>query len=126
MKEITTTKGAFLFVEKHDSCVYDLWNGILCVDETLTGIQNVEIISTTKDITEEYRMQIIEEHPYSEEYFEFAMMPLFLLYDRKQYKSKNKRFENGTESDELSLNSLIQANGLAINKNYLILKRTNG
>jgi hypothetical protein len=84
---------------------------------------NYNVISTTKDITEEQRLSIIEEHPHSAEYWKFAMMPLYLIYGKKQLIGKYTRFNNGTENDEKSLQSLIQANGLDVSKNYLLLQK---
>lgn len=82
-----------------------------------------EIISITKDITEEQRFQIIDEHPNSEEYWKFAMMPLFIIYAIKQLIGKHTKFKNGTENDELSFQSLLTSLRLNINNNYLILKK---
>jgi hypothetical protein len=147
MKEINLQDKTYLFVEVPDNAKnFELlnkgfnrssallnicWNNeekcIPYIDENnpfkLYEETDFKIISTTKDITEEQRLSIIEEHPHSAEYWEFAMMPLYLIYGKKQYKQKSKMFDNGTENDGKSLQSLIQAQGLDINKNYLILKK---
>jgi len=134
MKEIQVKDKTYLFIEVPDDAtdfkieidflIYrdsktSNWN-----EGTPTSIpENCKIISTTKDITEEQRLSIIEEHPHSAKYWEFAMMPLYLIYGKKQLIGKYTRFNNGTENDEKSLQSLIQANGLDVNKNYLILQK---
>jgi hypothetical protein len=68
-----------------------------------------EIISTTKDITEEQAESIVDkENSLGEEY----------------YKDYNFTQKSGTYfTAKESLQSLIQANGLDVNKNYLILKK---
>jgi len=134
MKEIQVKDKTYLFLEipfdaKNFKFNEDNFTKIIMF-ETQNNIDSVEIykekyqiISTTKDITEEQRLSIIEEHPHSAKYWEFAMMPLYLIYGKKQLIGKYTRFNNGTENDEKSLQSLIQANGLDVNKNYLILQK---
>jgi hypothetical protein len=74
------------------NCSYDLYG---------------EIISTTKDITEEQAGSIVEiKRNEIDKYYE-------------NYDNAILLFETAKES----LQSLIQANGLDVNKNYLILKK---
>lgn len=77
-------------------------------------------IYSAKDITEEQRLNLIDKHPFSEEYCQFSLMPLFLIYDKKQLTGKYTKFKNGTEDSELSFKSLIKTHKLDITKNYLI------
>jgi hypothetical protein len=68
-----------------------------------------------------------EEHPHSETYWMFAMMPLYLIHGMKQLIGKETRFKNGTESAEMSFASLLQAKGIfpdkLENKKILILEK---
>jgi hypothetical protein len=69
-----------------------------------------EVISTTKDITEEQAESIIEKvlgFGTKTQYKDYKLDANFSIY----FTAKE------------SLQSLIQANGLEINKNYLILKK---
>lgn len=127
--EITTNNGTFLFIEIPDDA-YDIYlNYIPSVGKPNCDIRykrsvkkdttiylspvfnfNLEIISTTKDITEEQSYIVIDS---SDDYGENDW-------------SYNKNYVTGDwllKSSKESLQSLIQANGLDINKNYLIVKK---
>jgi hypothetical protein len=140
MKEINLPSGNYLFVEVPDDAfdfktiyedkyttlyvklksildnnpfseieTFEDWHHQECILETSRslGIPELKIISTTKDITEEQAKGIVETLSlYGESRFK--------EYPHEQFPFK-KVFE--------SLQSLIQANGLDINKNYLILKK---
>lgn len=127
MKEITTNKGTFLFVEVPDDA-YDFRLGEIRAGSfveyktydkfpTKKIIINlkkvkVKIISTTKDITEEQAENIVD----------FSDYPNRRVY--QDYETKNEDWLDlgyFVETTKESLQSLIQANGLDVNKNYLIL-----
>jgi len=119
---IITSKGTFLFVEVPD----DVTNFIVeefhinrtrlsfvSEKEDLQYIINLygicSKIATTRDITEEQAESIVEFKPNRDSNYN--------LY--KNYNNNGFVFGSAKES----LQALIQANGLDINKNYLILKQ---
>jgi len=138
MKEINLPSGNYLFVEVpndatnfkivfEDSIKYysennslaDGNDGIACYvryrffDES----KNEDIIiSTTKDITEEQAESIVFHHVVSGTKYYSNYMP---------YKSQDFRdvIDNSFSTAKESLQSLIRANKLDVNKNYLILKK---
>ena len=131
MKEIKLQNNTYLFVEcEEDSHSHTLskykTHAVLHYKRTFTdgsewsnniGGANVilldfEIISTTKDITEEQAVSIVL-------YTDIESHKLFVGGLFKNYNSKHPSYYCKTAKE--SLQSLIQANGLDINKNYLIL-----
>lgn len=128
MKEITTNNGTFLFIEISDDA-YDIHvNYIPSIGKPNCDIRykrnvtkdttvylspffnfNVKIISTTKDITEKQTESIVE----------FVCGVNGIGY--RDYEIIT--MVNHKKTAKESLQSLIQANGLDINKNYLIIKR---
>ena len=76
--------------------------------EDVKDIVSYEIISTTKDITEEQAKSLVESQifPFRGTYYKDYTDPFMSLETAKE-----------------SLQSLIQANGLDLTKNYLILKK---
>jgi len=116
MKEIITNKGIFYFVEVSNHA-YDfifneddfskiiIFKTINCIDSVEINKEDLQIISTTKNITEEQAESIVQ-------YFD----KLYLYLD---YNGSVK----GKLTAKSSLQSLIQANGLSLEKNYLILKK---
>lgn len=149
MKEIIVNNKTYLFVEVLDKA-YDFKmrrnNQVIFllkdVINPLTGsekseiikipnvrfgllIKDLQIISTTKDITEEQCKNLVE----FIEFNEFEKYSTSHYYD---YTNTNKweYTESGSvvygfKTAKESLNSLIQANGLDINKNYIILLLNN-
>ena len=134
MKEIKLKNSTYLFVEvpckdikhfwlcdrnrslayneknEHESCTYtDLIPESYWLSQPKHSI-NYTIISTTKDITEEQAESIVErldnDNSYKDYELEITRVCEYILSTAKE-----------------SLQSLIQANGLDINKNYLILKK---
>jgi hypothetical protein len=123
MKEIQVKDKTYFFVEipiedrytDYDidkaiyTNLYDLKRG-----KSTTILSNKEIdfqiISTTKDITEEQAESIVErldnENSFKDYELEFTKDCEYILATAKE-----------------SLQSLIQANGLDVNKNYLILQK---
>jgi len=75
-------------------------------------------------LSDEDLVEFVELHPYSYEYEDYALMPLYLLYTLKQYKSNKRRFSNGTESVKLSFKSLCLLHGIKDSlEDYLIIHR---
>jgi hypothetical protein len=127
MKEITTNKGTFLFVEvPDDACDFNVIMEILHIKIQKKGYSETKyielsdkrildfckIISTTKDITEEQAENIVD----------FSDYPNRRVY--QDYETKNEDWLDlgyFVETTKESLQSLIQTNSLDINKNYLIL-----
>lgn len=137
MKEIIVNNNTYLFILLNvPEDAKDYWvNNIGCIryshnkDRESSVIEPIEIgkyleknewvvISTTKDITEKQAKSIVrfertkaqyKGEPYSDGYNYFF----------NDYKLEVLNYGNAKES----LQSLIQANGLDITKNYLILKR---
>lgn len=120
MKEIKTDKGNFLFIEVPDDAkgfsfganstwiYYYKKNYHNSFDHRHIEVKfQTEIISTTKDILEKQAESIVDN--------ELSIGELY-------YKDYDKIQKSGTYfTAKESLQSLIQANGLDINKNYLIL-----
>jgi hypothetical protein len=115
MKEIKLHNNTYLFVEVPFDATdfyYDSWF-TRYVNHSKGSIKfdvNTEIISTTKDITEEQAESIVEKilgFGTKNQYKDYKLDVNFSIY----FTPKE------------SLQSLIQANGLDINKNYLILKK---
>jgi len=122
MKEIKLQDNTYLFVEVPDDSerfykkqIPFVSSGIGYYDSKgyqkyipLTTINNWNIISTTKDITEEQAGSIVEYHATNQGqgYYDYIL-------NNKNAFGKAKE----------SLQSLIQANGLDVNKNFLILKK---
>lgn len=116
MKQITINKGTFMFVEiPENSTKYKISStNYLCfkiknrwIPDVPRLLDNFQIISSTKDISEEQAEDIVE------------------FVDRVYGRSYTARvkydFYHGTAIE--ALQSLIKANELDINKNYLILKK---
>lgn len=133
MKEIIVKDKTYLFVEipddatdfklridnnifyrlKFEDKFLSTYNGSTTTSDFLNRYDTVEIISTTKDISEEQAKTIVEKHP-----------NLFYRdYNFKTYLDENwtKNWVSNTAKE--SLQSLLQANGLDVNKNYLILEK---
>ena len=132
MKKIKTNKGTFIFVELHiPTDTTDFWiNNVGCIryshnqGRESSVIEPIEIgeyldkekykiISTTKDITEEIAKSLVEHILYSKG------------FSKTEHDIKYKNYHGGhsyTYAYE-SLQSLIKANGLNIENNYLILKK---
>lgn len=130
MKEIITNKGTFLFVEVPDNfipqrygaldarnnCIWGKNNNITCtipisekdfsIPYDNMGIKP-NIISTTKDITEEEAKNIVEKPEYG----------WYLTY------TKGNKDSYHCQTAKESLESLLKANGIDITKNYLILEK---
>ncbi len=119
-KEINLPSGNYLFVEVDEDCKpKQIAHNIVNKPNSLVLNHSVDLISTTKDITEEQAESIVEfklETLYPEE-FEPLTTGGFRNYEI--YSSPYYNIQNAKES----LQSLLQANDLDINKNYLILKR---
>lgn len=98
MKEINLPSGNYLFIEVLEEPIFGSINS------------DYQIISTTKDITEKQAYLIIDSDP---------------DYGEDDY-SYNKNYMTGDwllKSAKESLQTLIQSNGLNVNKNYLILEK---
>jgi hypothetical protein len=133
MKEINLPSGNYLFIEIPNDVLQDRWfvvwdeeNNTFNVefqtnDKPIYTSLNTEkdcyIISTTKDITEEQAGSIVEFDEINGEHPDFVNGVAWLNYKRNRYEY------NRVFTVKESLQSLIQANGLDINKNYLILKK---
>lgn len=125
MKEITTAKGTYLFVEvPNDAKNPIIKNNLLWVESADEWVSKapidkvsiaVTIISTTNEITEEQLKSIVEKHPN--------------LYYRDYDVAVDDIYINGWTANwklvtaKESLQSLIKANGLDETKNYIILKK---
>jgi hypothetical protein len=124
MKEIQVKNKTYLFVEIPFDAKYNFGisdNNIAIGDSNdsanwvkfeiqLPKEDRFRIISTTKDITEEQAESIVErldnENSFKDYELEFTKDCEYILATAKE-----------------SLQSLIQANGLDVNKNYLILQK---
>lgn len=136
MKEINLQFGNYLFIEvDSDSYSHSLTkfknHAVINYKRKLTGDSNwsdnigdlnsklldYKIISTTKDITEKQTESIVHYHVVNDTKYYSNYMP---------YKSQDFRdiIDNSFKTAKESINSLIQANGLDVNKTYLILKKT--
>jgi hypothetical protein len=121
--EIQLNKNTYLFIEVPDDAYdfhYDSWF-TRYINHSKGSIKldvNTEIISTTKDITEEQAGSIVEFDEINGEHPDFVNGVAWLNYKRNRYEY-NRVFRA-----KESLQSLIQANGLDVNKNYLILKKS--
>ena len=134
MKEIKLQDKTYLFVEQDlDSHSHSLrkmkTHAVIKYKRESTGdsdwsdnigglnvtLLDYEVISTTKDITEEQAESIVFHHVVSHTKYYSNYLP---------YKSQDFRdvIDNSFKTAKESLKSLIQANGLDINKNYLIFK----
>ena len=71
-------------------------------------------------ITDDKVISVVESHPHTIEYQEFAMNGAFIIYGIKQYKNKARRFDNATESAKLSFISLLESHGVDLNKDYFV------
>ena len=81
------------------------------------------VLGYYRNLTDEDLIEFVELHPYSYEYEDYALMSLYILYTLKQYKSKNRRLSNGTESIKLSFKSLCLLHGIEDIEDYLIILR---
>ena len=90
---------------------FEDWHHQECILETSRslGIPELKIISTTKNITEEQAESIVEHQD-----LRYKNYKTFRWYSSNKGKSFRAKE---------SLQSLIQANELDVNKNYLILKK---
>lgn len=110
-KEINLPSGNYLFVEVDEDCKpKQIAHNIVNKPNSLVLNHSVDLISTTKDITEEQTGSIVDK------VLGFGTRPQY-----KDYKL-DASFSIYFTAKE-SLQSLLQANGLDTNKNYLILKR---
>ena len=115
MKEINLPSGNYIFISVLDDATdfhYDSWF-TRYINHSKGSIKldvNTEIISTTKDITEEQAKSLIP--VYSELHKDLYANYLNNFYIESQFKTAKE-----------SLQSLIQANGLDVNKNFLILRK---
>lgn len=123
MKQIEVNNKPYLFIEVPDDATdfyYDYHSVILynsksifdekCCKGGIYDLPKNKIISTTKDISEEQCKKIIEGcFP-----FDHDMTMYYKDYIGYKFLKTAKK----------SLQSLIEANGLDINKNYLILLKT--
>ena len=130
LKEINLPSGDYLFVEVPDDAhdlgmetecevSYRILNGHYKRINTssLNFSFNVNgIIGFTKDITEEQAGSIVEL---------FSITRLSQFGYKNYLLSKDKYNDFTCKTAKESLQSLIQANGLDVNKNYLILKKIN-
>jgi hypothetical protein len=109
MKEINLPSGNYLFVEKDSEIA------IHVSPKVSIEIFNKEYkyLFTTKDITEEQAGSIVDKILYSKG------------WSKTEHTTEYKNYHGGNSYlwAYESLQSLIQANGLDINKNYLILKK---
>ncbi len=109
MKEINLPSGNYLFVEVPDDCKPEqIAHNIINKPNSLIFDFSVQLISTTKDITEEQAQNIvgIMKDNTGNHYYNFIYSKYMIGWSAKE-----------------SLHSLIQANELDVNKNYLILKK---
>jgi len=125
MKEINLPSGNYLFVEIPNDATdfhYDSWF-TRYINHSKGNIKldiNTEIISTTKDITEEQAESIVDKHPYYQDrWFNWN----YKLTENSSLIEKLRplTFSYSLSTAKESLQSLIQANGLDVNKTYLIL-----
>jgi hypothetical protein len=136
MKEINLQDKTYLFVEQDlDSHSHSLrkmkTHAVIKYKRESTGnsdwsdnigglnvtLLDYEVISTTKDITEEQAESIVEFDEINGEHPDFVNGVAWLNYKRNIYEY------NRVFTAKESLKSLIQANGLDVNKTYLILKK---
>ena len=126
MKKIVLPSGNYLLVETFDDILdykisgtnylcFKSWDGWFPQVPRLED--KFQIISTTKDITENQIISIIEKKRIKESWND-TMTNVYINYESKELIGKY------VKTAEESLQSLIQANGLDITKNYLILKAT--
>ena len=132
MIKIKLKNNTYLFIEfDQDSHSHSLTkfktHTVINYKRTLTGdsnwseniggvnvkLLNYEIISTTKDITEEIAENIVDK--YEQKPTDFEDDNYFM------YKCYIQNIDNELHTAKESLQSLIQHNGLDNNKNYLIL-----
>lgn len=133
MKEIIVNNNTYLFIEcDQDSHNHSLTkfktHAVINYKRNLTGnnewsdnigginvkLLDYTIISTTKDITEEQVKNIC---------YHFWVNGIGYMYENYKYHIDPPQRKNALKTAKESLQSLIQANGLDINKNYLILKK---
>lgn len=130
MKQITTAKGTYLFVEIPNTLIDDryftLWsdteNSFIIEFQCQIGDlyfsleteNNCQIISTTNQITEEQAESIVDT-PFNNKYYQYLANGMMRVASMKHAYP----YETAKES----LQSLIKANGLDETKNYLILKK---
>lgn len=120
MKQITINKGTFMFVEiPENSTKYKISStNYLCfkiknrwIPDVPRLLDNFQIISSTKDISEKQAEDIVEEV--------FTKETSIGIRCFENYNIKELYCLSAKEA----LQSLIKANELDINKNYLILKK---
>lgn len=108
MKEIITNKGTFLFVESEYDCKpIQIAHNIINKPCSLILNYSVNLLGTTKDITEEEAKNIVEKPEYG----------WYLTY------TKGNKDSYHCQTAKESLESLLKANGIDITKNYLILEK---
>jgi hypothetical protein len=138
-KEINLPSGNYLFVEVPDNFIPNRYGALdprnNCIwgkKERITYVVPIdekdfsipyddmgtkpEIISTTKEITEEQAESIVEKKRIKESWND-TMTDVYINYESKELIGKYVKMAKE------SLQSLLQANSLDVNKNYLILKR---
>lgn len=124
MKKINLPSGNYLFVEVPDDAYEFRFSvkkeGHLIYRQGKTKAdfiqldKNYQIISTTKDITEEQAGSIVYHHVVNEAKYYSNYLP----FNGQDFRDI---IDNSFKTAKESLQSLIQANGMDVNKNYLIL-----
>lgn len=129
MKEITTSKGTFLFIEVPDDALDDRWFVVYNVEKDsfcvefqtygdniyvdLNTNKDCYVISTTKDISEEQCTEVVDSR------WEGIGLVYYKNYLTNYRDSRQWTIKTAKES----LQSLILANDLSLETNYLILKK---
>ena len=114
MKKVKTDKGTFIFVEVPDTLSLDEY---LNLHKTIFKIEHFEVISTTKNITEDQAATIVKKgglrtfKDYT--YVDQDLDEVGLFNALLQFKIKTAKE---------SLDTLLLSESLDLNKNYLILK----
>ena len=116
MKIIEYNKGKILLIPQEPIKGFYVNIAGVCVCSTI----NFKPLGLLSRITDDNVISVVELHPHTIEYQEFAMNSAFIIYGIKQYKSKARRFDNATESAKLSFISLLESHGVDLNKDYFV------
>jgi hypothetical protein len=117
MIEINLPSGSYLFVECDNDCKpIQIAHNIINKPNSLIFDYSIQLISTTKDITKEQAESIVFHHVVNDTKYYSNYLP----YESQDFRDV---IDNSFKTAKESLQSLIRANGLDINKNYLILKK---
>jgi len=120
---VRNEKYTYLFVECSDDCKpMQIAHNIINKPNSLIFDYSVQLISTTRDITEEQAKYIVEFEEFNE--FEPYITPHYFDYtdtNKWEYTEDSGSVIYGFKTAKDSLQSLIQSLGLDVNKNYLIL-----